>query len=73
MGYLNKLKGALEKMAKALAPQKAYSISILGKQKYGTGAKRVITSSKSSILGMAKYNQDSGVGRNVQQSSRQEK
>lgn len=65
MFLLAKMKGALEKMTKAFAPQGTRAISILGKQKYTSeGVRKSSAQTSRSVLSMAKYNQDSGVSQN---------
>lgn len=65
MKILHKMKGAFNMAVKALAPQKRSMVSILGQKKYGSSFSKTSMLPSRSILGMAKFNQDSGVIRDV--------
>lgn len=67
MNIFISMKGALVKMANALSPQKKWIPSIMSRKKYVSEISKIKNSnSSSSILGMAKYDTDSGVVRNEQ-------
>lgn len=65
MKILQIMKGAFNMIVKALVPQKKSRASILGQKKYGSSFSKTSILTSRSILGMAKFNQDSGVMRDV--------